>query len=412
MSSGSGTRWSANEMMLLYKLKMAGKSYAEISEILETTEGKRPYTENSCKKKWNDTDWESMIAEIESMQDRFNNLEEEEAEKHRIISATIENHNKRIKREKGRTDLIIDGLKSAIYRLPKPKSSDINYSPSNQKKFTSEHMGLMLSDLHIGAEYSKTDTGGLSEFNLDVYRKRINNLTNSIVRIKERHELMYDLPELHIFCLGDIVAGMANAGAWSMNYINMDIYDQMMEGVSSIRDMMAKLSHVFPKINFYGVYGNHGRVGRSGDQKVSTNWDKICYEFLRLSLSEYDNISWNIPVTWFIQEDILGHNFFLTHGDGIRGSMGIPHYGVQRAEKNISGMMETRPDYFLIGHFHTSAEMQTNSSKILMNGSFMGGDMYSLKDLSSCDRPEQKLFGIHNKHGVTWTYNIHLDAED
>ena len=43
-----------------------------------------------------------------------------------------------------------------------------------------------------------------------------------------------------------------------------------------------------------------------------------------------------------------------------------------------------------------------------MNGSFMGGDMYSLKDLRKKDRAEQKIFGIHEKKGVTWMYNIQL----
>jgi len=269
-----------------------------------------------------------------------------------------------------------------------------------------------LSDLHIGASYSLEDTGGLSEFNLDVFYRRLESLKQSVTRIVERHKLMYELPELHIFCLGDIVAGMEGSGQWSMSYINLDIYDQMLEGAKALRDLVATLAGAFPKVNFYGIYGNHGRIGKRGDNKVSTNWDRICYEFLRMSLVEYENIEWEIPTAWFLQKEIQGHNFFISHGDGIRGSMGIPHYGVERAEKNISGMMHVRPDYFLIGHFHSPAEIQTNCSKIIMNGSFMNGDMYSLRDLRKSGRAEQKIFGIHRKHGVTWTYDIHLDAEE
>ncbi len=412
MSKGLGTKWSVQEMLLLYKLKTANKSYPEIADVLSQTEGKRPYSANCCKKKWHDTNWEHIIEEVDAQQDKLQQLDDKESEKQRIIESTIANQERLIKRDQARTDLIVEALQSAVYRLPAPKPVDISYDPPQQKKYTAEHVGLVLSDLHIGAAYSLEETGGLSEFNLDIFYKRLSNLKKSVSRIIERHRLMYDLPELHIFCLGDIVAGMENAGQWSMSYINLDIYDQMLEGARALRDFVATLSRAFPKVTFYGIYGNHGRVGKRGDSKVSTNWDRICYEFLKMSLIEYKNIHWEIPTAWFLQKKIQGHQFFLSHGDGIRGSMGIPHYGVERAEKNIAGLMPNRPDYFLIGHFHSSAEMQTNSSKIIMNGSFMGGDIYSLRDLRRCERAEQKIFGIHQKHGVTWTYNIHLDSEE
>ena len=36
-------------------------------------------------------------------------------------------------------------------------------------------------------------------------------------------------------------------------------------------------------------------------------------------------------------------------------------------------------------------------------------DMYSLKDLASGSPPEQKMFGIHPKKGITWVYNLQLN---
>jgi len=221
---------------------------------------------------------------------------------------------------------------------------------------------------------------------------------------------MYDIPHLHIMCLGDIVAGMRDAGAWSPNYIDMDIYDQMFAGVNAIRDVVAEWSQAFKNVTFYGLIGNHGRVGKSGQQKIYTNWDRICYKFIEISLQDYPNVEWNIPSSWFLQKDILGHSFYMTHGDGIRGSMGIPYYGVERAERNILGLLDKKPEYFCLGHFHSPAEIQTNSGRIILNGSFLGGDMYSLRDLRKADKAEQKFFGVHKDNGVTWTYNIQLDS--
>ena len=71
--------------------------------------------------------------------------------------------------------------------------------------------------------------------------------------------------------------------------------------------------------------------------------------------------------------------------------------------------MEEKPDYLLFGHFHSAAALPTNSGQILVNGGFLGGDMYSLRDLRKCSIPTQKMFGIHKNKGITWNYDIHLD---
>jgi hypothetical protein len=403
----TGSKWTINEMLMLYNMKTAGRTYAEISETMAKSLGKRDYSENLCHKKWQNTDWNTFLT-------RMSNLEQQESgelsEKERVIEATLANQERLTRREQARTELIIDSIKSSIYRLPKPKPVRVSYQPKSKDKYTAEHAALLLSDLHIGASYTMQDTGGLSEYNTDIFHRRLETLKTAVLGIVERHRKMYAIPELHVICLGDLVAGMNDAGQWSAVYIDQDIYDQMMTGVASLRDLLSTLSRAFDKVTFYGIYGNHGRVGRRGTHKDSTNWDRITYEFIRTSLVEYDNIRWVIPSTWFHQANIQNHSFYMAHGDGIRGSMGIPYYGVERAERNIVGLMKQKPDYMLIGHFHSAAEIQTNSSRIIMNGSFMGGDMYSLRDLGRAENPEQKLFGIHEKRGVTWNYNIHLDA--
>ena len=407
-TGNAGSKWTNKEIMMLYHLKKAKKTHREIADIM-AQEGNRDYTENSIKKKWNDTDWAHFLSEQGAKEELQAEIESRESEKQKVIESTLASQEKFIRREQARTDLIIDKVCSAIYRLPKPKPSELKYNPKSHQSYREEHMGVMLSDLHIGSSYTLEDTGGLSEFNLEIFHARLNKLKDTVIEIYERHENVCELPVLHVFCLGDIVAGMPDSGSWSNNYIDLDIYDQMFEGVDSLRNTLAVWSQAFKQVKFYGIHGNHGRIGKRGVNKDSTNWDRICYETMRMSMQNYDNIEWQIPKAWWLMENIQNHNFYLTHGDGIRGSMGIPYYGVERAERNIIGLMDKKPDYMLLGHFHSPAEIQTNSSRILMNGSFMGGDMYSLRDLRRKDNAEQKIFGIHEKKGVTWNYNIQLD---
>ena len=43
-----------------------------------------------------------------------------------------------------------------------------------------------------------------------------------------------------------------------------------------------------------------------------------------------------------------------------------------------------------------------------MNGSFVGGDAYSIGDLRRMDLPYQKLLGVSKKHGVVWQRDLCL----
>ena len=404
--------WTEDESQMLFNLKKSKKSYKEIAQLLDASFGRRTYTENSCKKKWNDTNWDIFSAKKEKSSLRIEEIDDMDTEKQKVIETTLSNNARIAKREEARTQIIIDNCKSAIYRLPKPKKSNIVYTPkSKSTKYKAEHVGIILSDLHIGEEFTLQDTGGLSEYNLDIFKRRLAKLKKATLEIIERHRHMYELPHLHVFCLGDIVAGSIGAGAWNDNYIRLSIYDQVFHGTEALRDVLSTWSNMFKKVSFYGVHGNHGRVGKRGQEKISTNWDRIVYNHVRTSLEAYPNIEWHIPEAWWLQRLIQQHNFYLCHGDGIRGSMGIPYYGIERAEAKIAGLMEQKVDYILMGHFHSPAEIQTNSSRIVISGSFLGGDMYSLKDLGRGSVPEQKIFGIHEKKGITWTYNIYLDED-
>ena len=87
--------------------------------------------------------------------------------------------------------------------------------------------------------------------------------------------------------------------------------------------------------------------------------------------------------------------------------MGIPFYGIKREKDNINNMLakfREHADYLIAGHFHTKADFED----IFMNGSFVGGDSYSIGDLRRMDLPYQILLGVNSKHGVVWKRPISL----
>jgi len=100
----------------------------------------------------------------------------------------------------------------------------------------------------------------------------------------------------------------------------------------------------------------------------------------------------------------------MSHGDDIRGG-GSPLNGLRTWEQKMSGITGIVPHYSMAGHFHNASEMTTNNGSILINGAVCGADMYSLKQLQLGGKPTQKLFGIHDRRGITWKYDIDVSAE-
>ena len=100
----------------------------------------------------------------------------------------------------------------------------------------------------------------------------------------------------------------------------------------------------------------------------------------------------------------------MMHGDDVKAK-NPPVTSLLEVERKMGAMIGVNPDYTLCGHFHNCSEFTTHGGKALMNGSFVGSDVYSLSNNMPGNKPEQKLFGIHPKRGITWTYNINLQHD-
>jgi len=391
--SKMGTPWSMEDTVSLYEHRFLDTPYPEIAKLLGRTS-------QACKDKYRGTRWEES-----DIPHRINEIIKKRKTKNFIEHQEVVANN-RLGVHKQRTEVIADKLCSAMEAFPKAPLS--TWKPKGQKDGTPEHMGIILSDLHIGHEHSFEETGGLSEYNLDVFAQRMKNFQYAVADIYQHHSSMYQIPELHIFCLGDIVDGMNAAGKWSPVYISTPIFDQVMEGVEAISNAIYYWLSIFGSIKFYGIRGNHGRVAPSGFEKDYCNWDIIIYEYIRARFRDNPRITFDIPRCWFKIANIQDHNFLLCHGDDVK-SKGTPINGFAEVKNKMQATLQERLHYALCGHFHNSAEMTSHTGRLLMNGSFVGSDLYSLKNNLPGTRAEQKLFGIHNKRGITYSYNINLD---
>lgn len=384
--------WSENDEALLYELRWNGINYNLIGLQL----GRTP---ESCEKKYRRTDWQSKS---------FYNKDKcrlKENVKKGIADKIAETNDKRIISSNYLAEILVDRIESSVESLPNvPKRLYIPPKTKNKQKHSPEDVGLILSDSHIGHHHTFEETGGISEYNMETFEKRVDFMKTATANIVELHSNLYDLPNLHIFCPGDIVAGMPGVGAWSASYINTCIVDQAIKGAESFADMIYYWLTLFENIYFYGVYGNHGRGSNRGVDKDYVNWDFICYKFLEARFANNPRVHFDIPKTWWLKKEVRNHNFLVLHGDEIKGGPSA----VEAATEKISSLIGGYPDYTLVGHFHSAGDFSTNFGRVIANGSWVGGDVFSIKSLRKSFKPEQKIFGIHDKRGVTWSYNLDL----
>jgi len=386
--------WTEKELKFLYTMREDGIPYRLISVELKRSI-------RACERKFQTTDWVSS-AFYDPTKARMNTrMKQVFIEKTARLQDRKHNTNRMI------GEIVGDKMARAISALPNIPKMTYKGISKKQKKHSDEDVGLILSDCHIGLHHTLEETGGISEYNVDVFKDRVENLKMAVKDIVELHSKLYALPKLHIFALGDIVAGMNSSGAWSPTYINLTIYDQVIVGIDALSDMIYYWLGLFDEIHFYGIVGNHGRAAPAGVEKEYVNWDLICYKFLQARFGDNDRIKFHIPLSWWSLEEIRKHKFLMVHGDEVKGSM----KKLIDTEEKMTGILKQIPDYTLAAHFHNIAEFTTNHGKVIFNGSFVGSDIYSLKDLQKSSPPEQKVFGIHDKRGITWTYNLNLDIK-
>jgi hypothetical protein len=391
--SNTNKPWNQNEINHLLEGRTLNKPYELIGRELGRTA-------EACKSKIKSINWQSPSFDPTAIEtNKF-------VAKSNFTGEVINKLDRRLKTFQVRADAISDVIEKSLERYT--KAAPPLATKSKVASSSTEDMGLILSDLHVGAEHSFSDTGGLTEYNLDIFKQRMTNLQYAVKDIYNRHSAMYKIPKLHVFCIGDVVAGMNATGSWSAVYITSSIVDQVIKGFEKISEMIYYWLGLFEEIHFYGVSGNHSRSAAEGIQKEEDNWDYVCYKFLQTRFENNPAVKFHIPKSWWMYEKVRNSTFLLIHGDHLNGKNTKQLEDFYYKQSAIIGK---NPDYMLAGHYHCASEFTVNKGKVLLNGSVLGADVYALQKVHAYSAPEQKLFGINDSHGITWKYDIDLTKQ-
>jgi hypothetical protein len=324
-------------------------------------------------------------------------------------------------------ELLWKALEGKIQALP-----PVELLPDKRRGKIREQAQISLfSDCQVGIK--------TASYNSEIFRARVRQQTDSVIRIGDLHRYQGPIKELYDFCLGDLVHGERVGKQVNLDELECGVHSQILDiFVPAKCEQLANYLKKYNRVKVFSVEGNHGwPAGRYS--AYGSNWDVLAMELVKAKLANNKRIEFNIERSRFYQlAEIKGHHFLLLHGDQINMYNQVPWYGLTTrtlrwkgsiepprgfAELVINSVAEGKLSmdeaidrlmalpyrYATLGHFHSWSEVPFNDVDIFLNGTFVTGDEYPLKRLGLGSRPCQWTLGVDTKHGVTWRYPLTLD---
>lgn len=328
------------------------------------------------------------------------------------MKGTIRRLQKRLAKEKEKTDAIANALYEAIHdglaAVDVPKFDP----PQKDRRRKGEETAIaVLSDWQLG---KKTPT-----YSSEVCEERIELFTKKASNIVDIQRLDHPVKKIALFFVGDMIEGelIFPGQAW---HIDSSLYQQVT--IDGPRIMMATVnwaSSMFEEVDVYAVPGNHGYLGGRSrkDMHPESNADRMLYQICSqlTEANEYENVNWHVAEDWWYVAD-LGDKcrFFLLHGEDVRSYSGIPWYGWTRKVMGTTSMERIWPemsyDHMVAGHFHTPVSIYINGRRLWINASTESHNPYAARALSAAGEPAQWLLFSKPGRGVTAEYLVDLNT--
>jgi len=276
----------------------------------------------------------------------------------------------------------------------------------------SETVLMQWTDWHYGEVVKSERVRGLNAYDQEIAAERVRSMVANARSIVRRLRTGgHEFPRAVIAVNGDLVTGSIHDLEKHSN--GKTIVESVVECghllAESIRDVAAD----FEAVDVFCTVGNHGRMpdARRMEQKSPLrNWDALVYFFAQCALRDVPNVTVTIPDAYAVGYEVQGWRVLQQHGHGIKSSLGIPWYGIERYVSRITALearREQSPHVYLFGHFHTATNLPHSNGEMFVNGSLIGGTEYSVNELGKSDNPVQWLLGVHQDHGITHRWPVY-----
>lgn len=310
-----------------------------------------------------------------------------------------------------------DLVKATIEEAVTPLKPIVPKFPQRKPRGIDEEiMIFQISDLQGGQFVFGHDTGGLEHYSWEVFEERVERYKHGAYRFaNDILRKSYPIRRALVIINGDVVEG-ENIYPLQRARIDMAAMQQVAAVASKLIEILAFIAGMFDYVEVLCVYGNHGRV-----KMTRINLDWFVYALIERAFVFQPNVDvlvsdshfmafWLGPqakvteqLDWSDNPDTI-YNYNILHGDNIPRYMTLPYYGMERAELRYMKMTGIIFAGTFVAHHHRAAAIEDK----YINGSWVGGNEYSVRVMQGVSQPCQKWFLWHPKQGITLEGHIKL----
>ena len=258
------------------------------------------------------------------------------------------------------------------------------------------------SDSHFYLTNSEYNAQIAQEAN-DTYFRRIFELATEAKNNADR------VNKLHLFLLGDVFHGTSNYPDQRWDVDRTDIDQAEAFARVTIRNITLCLEN-FEEVEVSFAMGNHGKTGHNSTAPAHQNWEQVCYRFIMFAFTGNDRVKFNFTNEWYQLIDVMGHKWFLTHGDFMKGAGSFDTIA-SNFRKQID--LTHNWQYGIVGHFHRigSCPLPKNphngkSRHLFVNGTYSLGDTFIAK-FGAFHTNEQWAFTV-DRSGIVAEHKVSL----
>lgn len=291
-------------------------------------------------------------------------------------------------RELSRAESMIELLQENLDELSERKPFLSEYKMKDNP--SGNDMVVLLSDVHLGVEFKHC----ANEYSPEICFKRVDHYINKAIEFSK----LYNVDKVHLVCLGDLMSGEIHNTLRLQN--RFDLADQIVESEELVAEIINKLANNTPYVTVSICNGNHERIYEKDNNLAKNNYTKIMRHHIRKRCEKLDNVTFldnTLNEDEICHLNIHGYNFLGCHGDKITKT---------KVADQLRNITDINPDYVLIGHWHTPAQLCEFNTKIYQNGSVVGSDEYSIGKKLMTD-PQQKIL-IVSDEGVISDCDVNL----
>lgn len=255
----------------------------------------------------------------------------------------------------------------------------------------------VVSDTHFGLEIDKDELGGVNEYNWIIAARRMGLFAEQIATFKL--EYRSETPNLRLCLNGDLAQGLIH-----LSDANTDLITHQIIGtVNILYQMIAYLRRYFKHIYVECTPDNHLRMVHKGPDRAKAqkfdSYATIIHYALAMGFKNTQDVTFNIPITPYTVFNVLGNNFYSTHGDTMinvgRPGKKINTDLITNAANKLNAALKDKDEYkvIIVGHVHTPCFITLdNGTELVVNGTGSGLDPYANSIGIFESNPVQVLF--------------------